>query len=68
MVTVPLEDMDPDLLPLIGQFRSHLESMHANAAQVEGMDCAIWRAEIAVDSAFYRRSGVRQSDGIFDGI
>ncbi|KAF2096419.1 hypothetical protein NA57DRAFT_78025 [Rhizodiscina lignyota] len=64
--SIPLEDMDHELLPLIAQFRSHLESMQANAMQVDGLSEAISRTSAALNSAFYQRSGGRQYEAIFD--
>jgi len=42
---------DPDLQPLLRQFKNHLLSMMANQAQVAGVGEAISRAEISLAGA-----------------
>ncbi|KAK2758345.1 hypothetical protein FQN54_004193 [Arachnomyces sp. PD_36] len=40
---------DPDLLPLVKQLRSHLESMQSNALQTSGIRDAIMQSQAALD-------------------
>ena len=42
---------DPELQPLLRQFKNHLMSMMANQAQVGGLGEAISRAEISLAGA-----------------
>ena len=47
-----IEDTDdPDLQPLLQQFKNHLMSLMANQAQVEGLGKAISQAEIYLAGA-----------------
>lgn len=47
-----IEDTDnPDLQPLLRQFKNHLMSMMANQAQVAGLGEVISRAEISLAGA-----------------
>ena len=63
---VPLEELEPELMPLIAQFRNHLESMKANAAQVAGIGDAISSTTTALNDAFYQRGGRDHNNFVFE--
>jgi hypothetical protein len=58
-VSRPIEESvfdmsDPELEPLITQFGSHLESILANGAQIEGLGDAISNAHAALETVVSR--------------
>lgn len=51
-----LDNHDEHLEPLLNQFRSHLESIHANGVQIEGVLDGISSAHAALAHAVDRPS------------
>ena len=49
-----------ELAPIIEQLRRSLENMHGNHAQVEGIDEAMTRAQMALDDVLFGHASVQQ--------
>jgi hypothetical protein len=48
---------DEDLAPILGQLQSHLESIHGNSRQVDGVEDAIAGASVMLEGFVNRRIG-----------
>lgn len=59
--------MDDELVPIVKQLNSHLESLENNLVPVEGLDSAMLRTRAAVDDVLYKHLNADQHEKVVGG-